>query len=177
MIRRPRRSLPSTLLALVLLATAAVVALSCIQLLRHQAPLIPFAALASFGAGLRWDAPITLLAGAVAAVLGLLLLAAAVLPGRPTVLPLAGRDDHTSAGVSRRSLRRDLTSTVVGVDGVSSAAVRVRRARIVATVRTPAADTSDLTEQIRRQLDERLTDIALARRPRLRVRVSSDRST
>jgi hypothetical protein len=177
MIRRPRRSLPSTLLALVLLAAAALVALSCIQLLRDQAPLIPFAALAAFGAGLHWHSPITLLAGAVAAVLGLLLLAAALLPGRPTVLPLAGRDDHMSAGVSRRSLRRDLTSTVIGVDGVSSAAVRVRRARIVAAVRTPAADASDLTEQVRQRLDERLTDIALARRPRLRIRVSPNRST
>jgi hypothetical protein len=177
MIRRPRRSLPATLLALVLLAAAVLVAISCIQLLRHQAPLIPFAAIAAFGAGLRWNSPITLLAGAVAAVLGLLLLAAAVLPGRPTVLPLAGRDDHTSAGVSRRSLRRDLSSAAAGADGVSSAAVRVRRARIVATVRTPAADASDVAEQVRSRLDERLTDISLARRPRLRIRVRSHRST
>lgn len=177
MIRRPRRSLPATLLALVLLAAAVLVALSCIQLLRHQAPLIPFAALAAFGASLRWNAPITLLAGAVAAALGLLLLAAALLPGKPTVLPLAGRDDHTSAGVSRRSLGRDLTTTAAGVEGISFATIRVRRARIVATVRSDAADTSGVSEQVRSRLDQRLTDIALDRRPRLRIRVSSRRST
>ena len=177
MIRRPRRSLPATLLALVLLTAAVLVALSCIQLLRHQSPLIPFAALAAFGASLHWNDPITLLAGAVAAALGLLLLTAALLPGKPTVLPLAGRADQTSAGVSRHSLRRDLTTTAAGVDGVSFATVRVRRARIIATVRSDAADTAGVPKQVRSRLDQRLTDIALARRPRLRIRVSSKRST
>ena len=69
MIRRPRRSLPAILLALVLLAAAVLVAVSCIQLLLHQNPLIPFGAVAAFGASLRWNAPITIVVGVVAAVL------------------------------------------------------------------------------------------------------------
>jgi hypothetical protein len=174
MIRRPRRSLPVILLALVLLAAAVLVAISCIQLLLHQNPLIPFGALAAFGASLRWNAPITIVVGVVAAALGLILLAAGLLPGKPTVLPLSN-NGRTSAGVSRRSLRRDLTTAAASADGVRSAAVRVRRGRVVATVRTPAADTAGVAEQVRTLLDERLTAIALARRPRLRIRVSPDR--
>jgi hypothetical protein len=174
MIRRPRRSLPAILLALVLLAAAVLVAISCIQLLLHQNPLIRFGTLAAFGASLRWNAPITIVVGVVAAVLGLILLAAGLLPGKPTVLPLSD-GGRTSAGVSRRSLRRDLTTAAASADGVRSAAVRVRRGRVVATVRTLATDTAGVAEQVRSLLDERLTAIALARRPRLRIRVSPDR--
>ena len=98
MIRRPRRSLPAALLALVLLAAAVLVALSCIQLLLHQNPLIPFDALAEYAANLRWNDPVSIAAGVVAAVLGLILLAAALLPGKPTVLPLSRRRAHHRRG-------------------------------------------------------------------------------
>jgi hypothetical protein len=90
------------------------------------------------------------------------------------VLPLSD-GGRTSAGVSRRSLRRDLTTAAASADGVRTAAVRVRRGRVVATVRTLATDTAGVAEQVRSLLDERLTAIALARRPRLRIRVSPDR--
>jgi Family of unknown function (DUF6286) len=177
MIRRPRRSLPAAVLALVLLAAAVLVAHSCIQLLLHQNPLIPFDALAEYAANLRWNDPVSIAAGVAAAVLGLILLTAALVPGKPTVLPLSTEGGRTSAGVSRRSLRRDLTTTAADADGISSAAVRVRPRRIVATVRTPAADTSAMPEKVHRMLDERLTDIDLASRPQLRIRVSPDRSS
>lgn len=180
MIRRPRRSLPATLAALVLLAAAVLVSIASIQQLLGYPPIVLSTTLAAPVLGRTWGEPVVITAGVLAVALGLILLAAALLPGKPTVLPLAHDPagtgaDHTDAGVSRRSLGKDLTTAAAAADGVSSATLTVGRRRITATVRTPGADTREIGEQVRNLLTDRLTDIAPTRTPTVRVKVTADR--
>lgn len=177
MIRRPRRSVPATLVALVVLAAAALVATATIQHLLGHTPVVSVDTVAGAVVGRSWDDSVVTAAGAASAVLGLVLLAAALLPGTPTVIPLSGAGGRTDAGMYRRTLRKDLTTTAAAADGVSSAALKVGRRRITGTVRSPAKDTDGVGEQVRSLLAERLADIAPARHPRVRIKVTTERSS
>jgi len=177
MMRRPRRRLPAALVALALLAAAVVVTMSCVALLLDKAPLLPFAALADTAGTVRWNQPVVLAIAALTAILGLVLLGAALLPGTPTVLGLDRRDGQPAAGATRRSLNRALTAAARGVDGVDTATVRVKPRTVAATVRTPLHDTAALPEQVQAAITERLDDIALVPPPRIRVRTSNTRGT
>ncbi|QIZ38094.1 DUF6286 domain-containing protein [Saccharopolyspora sp. ASAGF58] len=181
MIRRPRRSVPATVVAVVLLALVVLAATAAIQHLLGYDPIVSPQALAAPVVGRAWNDPVIIIAGVIATLFGLILLATALRPGTPTVLPLAddpgtGRE-HTDTGVSRRSLRRDLTSIAAAADGVSAARLKVGRRRITVTVRTPVADTGGIPEQVRGLLADRLDDINPARRPALRIKTSTERGS
>jgi hypothetical protein len=175
MKRRPRRTVPATLVALVVLAAAVLVAVSCIQLLAGQTPWLPFTAMAEFGAGLAWNQPVMLAIAAAVALLGLVLLLAALKPGTPTVLPLASAENQPDTGATRSSLTNVLTTTAAGVDGVDKAKVRLGGRTVIARVHTPLRDPGELADHVRAAITDRLDDIGLARRPRIRVRVASTR--
>ena len=176
MIRRPRRTVPATLVGLVLLVAAVVVAISCIQLIVGSPPLIAFSTLAELGRDTTWNDPRVLAAGGILAFIGLVLLACGLLPGRPQVLALAPGDVHTAAGISRRSLAADLAGHARRADGVTGARVRVGARTIAVNARTPLPDRSGPAERVRELVGQRLDDIDLARPARLRVTVTSDRS-
>lgn len=176
MIRRPRRSLPATLVAFVLFAAMVLLVTACVQVLVGSPPALPFAELAAEAHTVRWDNVFVLVAGAVLVVLGVVLLACAWVPGVPEVLPLTGARGATAAGVTRRSLRRNLIAAARRVDGVSGASVTVAGGRVRARVATPLRDASDLPSRVRSALDQRLEAIGLSRTPRVSVRVRRDRS-
>jgi hypothetical protein len=176
MIRRPARRLPASLAALVLLGACAIVATSCLQVLLGRRPLLEYRAIAAALHATRWsDLPVAL-GGGVAVLVGLVLLALAVTPGRPTVLPLAPTSTAVDSGAARRGLRRTLQAAAGSVDGVRAVRLTVRRKRIDATVRTNRTVTDGLAEEVRAALDRRLGEIAPATRPLPRVRVRSSRS-
>ncbi|MGQ0572889.1 MAG: DUF6286 domain-containing protein [Pseudonocardia sp.] len=175
MNRRPRRSIPAALVATALLALAVVTAVTCVQMLLGQAPLVDAAALLAAGGSLAWSQPPVLAAAGVVAALGLVLVLVAVTPGTPTVLALETRDGVPDAGATRRSLGRALALAASDVDGVSAASVRVRARTVTATVRTPLYDAADLPDQVRDALATRLADIAPARPPRVRVRARTEK--
>lgn len=184
MIRYPRRVIPASLVAVVILAICVGTAVSVIQSLTGHPPLIPFGTLASFGRKLRLDGAVMISAGAVSAALGLILLACALLPGQPDTLPLTagegpaaddtGGDDWqvpAAAGVSRSGLRTALRVTVTGTDGVTSARLRVRRRRVKTRIRTELQDTGAVRASVQAALDHRLGQTGLARPPKLRISV------
>ena len=175
MIRRPRRTVPATVVGLVLLVGAVLVAISCIQVISGSPPLIPFAAIGALG-DTTWNNPAVLAAGAGLALIGVVLLACALLPGAPQVLALAAGNDHTDAGVARHTLARDLTSRARAADGITGAHVAVGARKVKVAARTALQDRSGLSEGVRKVVTERLDDINLARRPRLTVTVAKDRS-
>jgi hypothetical protein len=176
MIRRPRRTVPATIVGLTLLVAAVVVAISCIQLMAGSPPLVAFSTLAELGRDTTWNDPRVLAAGGFLSLVGLVLLACGLLPGRLQVLALAPGDDHIAAGISRRSLAGDLTSHARRADGVTDARVRVGARTVTVNARTPLRDRSGLSERVRELVTERLDDINLARPARLRVTVTTDRS-
>jgi hypothetical protein len=170
-IRYSRRSLPSTLVALVLLAASAVVAVSAIQFLVGGRPWVTYDSLAGQMHAASWTELPVGLAGGAAALIGLVLLAIALVPGQPAVLPLAAAD----SGAVRHSLRRTLQDSASEVDGVVSAKLKLRRKKVTANVRTNRTNTEGLADAVRAAIEQRLDQIAPVTRPSVRVRVRSKR--
>jgi hypothetical protein len=169
MTLRPRRVVPAVLVALVVLAACVLVAVSCLQQVSGRAPLIPWPRLAEYGARLHWQDTTVLTAGGIAAGLGIVVLLCALLPGRPTVVPLAA--GPSEAGLSSRGLRYVLTQAAAEQRGVTGADVRVGGRHVHATVSTTHPDTQEVRESVGQVLEGRLDRIDLASRPPLRIRV------
>ena len=175
MIRRPRRSIPATVVALVILAVCVLVVVAVVQSLIGQTPFLSLSQLLEVSSGQTWSSAGTVTAAIVLAVLGLVLLALALRPGKPTVLPLRQLvDDEGSpgavAGVRRNTLVKDLAAAAGSVAGVTSAEVAARRGRVTATVQVAAADPASVPGEVRARLEQRLAEIGPATRPAVRVR-------
>ncbi|MEW2087301.1 DUF6286 domain-containing protein [Streptomyces sp. NPDC005283] len=173
MKRRPRRTIPATLTALVMLAACVLVAISAIQLIIGQSPLISYRSVTDTLHRTHWNDTTILGAGVAAVLLGLVMLLAALLPGKPTVLPLTGGLD---AGVTRRSLRHALQNTAASVDGVSRAQLKLGSRTIVARIRTDRTNTEGLTEAVRRALDQRLDEVTPLTRPATKIQLHATRN-
>jgi hypothetical protein len=176
MIRRPRRVIPASIVALLVLAAMVILVWSCIQVLLGQQPILPFTSLAEQGTRLHWNDLPVLISGGLLAALGLTLLTCAWLPGAPKVLALADLGSQTQAGATRRSVRQAVTTAAGRVDGVSSAAAHITPTRVRATVHTPLRETDALPEKVRAAIGDQLTTIGLQRSPRISVRVNRTRS-
>lgn len=179
MIRRPRRIVPASLLALGVLGLCTVTAISIIQELARRALLLPLPAFARHLRVLYTDDIGVVGAGLVAALLGLVLLGCALLPGRAETLALAAGDrpDPESgtppvAGVTRSGLRTALAATLADVDGVDAVQIQVRARRVTARVRTELTTTDTVRETVRQVAADRLSRTDLAQTPDLRVRVA-----
>ncbi|OLF04994.1 DUF6286 domain-containing protein [Actinophytocola xanthii] len=179
MTRRPRRAVPAVLTALVLLSMSVLTAISAIQLLAGRRPLVSYAAIADWAHATRWDSLVVTAGSAAVLLIGLVLLVAAVLPGRPTVLPLRATDTDATidAGASRRSLRSTLRAAANAVDGVTATTLTLRGRRVTAVVRTHRTTREGLAEAVRAAVSHRLDQISPATRPAVRVRVVAPRST
>lgn len=175
-MRRPRRSTPATIVALVPLAAAVLVTVSCVQVLLGQSPLLPLPGIGQAATTLTPASPGVIAGGVIAAVLGIVLLYAGLAPGAPTVLALSDGGTGIDTGVTRRSLDTALTRTAAGVDGVEHAQVRTSRSRATATVRTDSAERDVVGQGVRHALTERLSDLAPARNPRISVKVTTARN-
>lgn len=175
MKRRPRRGVPATLTALVLCAAGALVAVVAIQLLLRETPWISYDWAATTLHDTRWRDTAVLVAGIVVAALGLVVLAAALLPGKPTVLPLRDNESEVDSGASRRSFRSTLRVAAASVDGVSSARLRLGRRRVRAAVRTNRVTTAGLDEAVAAAVEHRLAQIGPATDLTVQTRASTTR--
>ena len=124
----------------------------------------------------RWDALVVQVWSAVLIVVGALILALELKPRRVTRLPLHSAHDATDAAVTRGGLAGTLQAAATGVDGISSAAVTVRRrrARVKATSAARGRRAAGALKQpVAQVLNGRLDNLDLRRRPRLKVRVNT----
>ena len=179
MKRRPRRTIPAAVTALALLSVCVLTAISAIQLLTGQRPLISYAAIAALAHTTHWDSVAVAAAAGLVMLIGLILLLAAILPGRPTVIPLQATDAGAAidAGASRRSLHSTLRAAANAVDGVTATTLTLRRKTVTAAVRTHRTTPEGLAEAVRAAINHRLDQISPATRPGVRVRVIAPRST
>jgi Family of unknown function (DUF6286) len=110
----------------------------------------------------------------VAAVLGLILLLLELKPRRPSRMRIDS--DQTDAAYTRRGVAASVHAAVTDVDGISRAAVRVRRHRIrvAATTAGVAPYTADaLREPATQAAQARLEELQLKPVPSLAVRVTT----
>jgi Ni/Fe-hydrogenase subunit HybB-like protein len=122
----------------------------------------------------KWDAGVVRVWSAVLIVIGVLILAVELKPTRARRLPLRSGDDATDAAVTRRGLAGMLRAAATGVDGISSATVKVRRRRARVTAASAArhrAAAEALTEPVIQALRARLDALDLRHPPRLTVHV------
>ena len=173
MIRRPRRSVAASVVALLVLVTCAAVVTSCVQILLGQAPFVPFSELARLGAGLTGAGVEVLVACAVLALAGLVLLVVALRPGNPTVVPLTDAGTGVETGLARRGLDRALAGAATSIDGITRAGVRTRGRRSTVTAHAAFGDPAEQRTAVHDAVTARLDGLHTARPHRVRVRITT----
>ena len=163
------------ILAVALIAGCVIVIAEVIAFAVHKSPLlVHWTTWYQWAHKTRWDAGVIRVWSAVLIVIGLLILAVELKPPRATRLPLRSGHDATDAAVARRGLAGMLRAAATGVDGISSATVKVRRRRARITAASAArhrAAAEALTEPVTQALRARLDALDLRHPPRLTVRV------
>ncbi|MFJ3338099.1 DUF6286 domain-containing Asp23/Gls24 family envelope stress response protein [Streptomyces sp. NPDC086766] len=170
-----RRRLPTALLTLAAALACGALAFDLILVRTGHRPPAAWRTgaadwLAHHGPG---DPPVVL-AGAVAAALGLWLLVLAATPGRRGVLTVTSPAPGTDVAVDRSAVAALVRDAVAGADGVGPVTVRVRRRR--ATVRAALAfgEVATARDHVTEAARHALADCGLRRTPRLRVVVTPD---
>jgi Family of unknown function (DUF6286) len=165
------------ILAAALAVAAVIVIIEVIASAVHHGPLLlHWTTWYRWASRTRWDQLVIQVWSAVLIVIGAAILALELKPRRATRLPLRSGHDATHAAVTRRGLAGALRAAATGVDGVSAAAVTVRRrrARITATAAARGRPATEaLRQPLTQALQDRLDGLDLRHPPHLRVRVNS----
>ena len=175
---RGRRSGASVVVSLLVIAAAALSAVTAVQLYlrRDRTAVGDIATYAQHLHDMRWNGTAVLVTGIVLAVFGALVLLAGLLPAGKTLLKLADPDEYTIAGVTRDGLRTDMIASALAVDGVVAAEAKVGRRRIRIVAETPFTDRNGLADAIRHAGQQRVDALQpverLTVRARLRRKVS-----
>jgi hypothetical protein len=168
--------LAAAVAALVLLLVGALVPAEIVHtmVLSNAGHLVlPWERLARFCAGHDWGAaPVRTVSG-ISAGVGLVLLAVALKRRRRDLLTLSTQDPKVTAGTTRRSLQRALSARAEEVDGVTTAAAKVRRGRAAVVATTGLRDPGDLQQRLTDQLTGWLEGLGLVQAPPVRVRLNT----
>ena len=169
---------PLALILAVALAGASIILIAeVIAFAVHGGPVVVHWATWYHCAGkTRWNALVIRVWSAILIVVGALILAIELKPRRVTRLRLRAADDATDAALTRSALAGTLRAAATGIDGITSAAVTVRRRRARVTAKSAArgrAAADALGPPVTQALRSRLDDLDLYRPPRLKVRVRS----
>ncbi|HEY2695341.1 MAG TPA: DUF6286 domain-containing protein [Pseudonocardiaceae bacterium] len=171
MIRRPRRGIPATLTALVALVVCALVATVAIQLIGGQPPVFSYQTIAANLHRAQWRDLVVAIVGGAVALVGLILLLTAVVPGRAMVLPLGSDDSDLVAGVSRRSLLLTLRSAAGAVDGVAKVRLALRGRTVAVVAHADRVDDTGIADALRDAVQGRVEQLSPAITPTIKVRV------
>jgi hypothetical protein len=131
-------------------------------------------------AGLTWNAPAAWAVGAIAAVVGVVLLLAALMPGRFNALPLVSTGDGSAQVggtqetiMTRRSVARLAAAHCEHIDGVSSASATVSPRAVHLNVATALHETAELRGRVIAAVSERLTGAGLDPVPKVTASIRS----
>jgi hypothetical protein len=167
----------AVILAAALAVGAIIVIIEVIAFAVHHGPVVlHWTTWYRWAGKTRWDQLVIRVWSAVLIVIGAAILAVELKPRRVTRLPLRSENDATDAAVTRRGLAGTLRAAATGVDGISAAAVTVRRRRTRVSATAAArgrAATEALRQPVTQVLQDRLDGLDLCQPPRLKVRVYS----
>ena len=125
---RRRRGTASTLVALLLLLIGGAVAyLAAMKALDRRVTAFDTSPALRAAKTTAWASQAGLYLGVGVAVIGLIVLAAALVPARRQAIELIAPDEVTAAAMTRRGLRRILEARVLSIDGINSASASIGR--------------------------------------------------
>ncbi|MEU7914998.1 DUF6286 domain-containing protein [Microbispora bryophytorum] len=115
--------------------------------------------------------PVVPAAAIVMVVCGAGLVALALVPGRPRLMPLECRDPLLAMGLTRTGLRRTLAASAREVEHVRRAGVHVLRRRIEVAVVADADTTGALLREVGAAVGDRLSGLGVRSRQEVVVRL------
>jgi Family of unknown function (DUF6286) len=167
------------ILAAALAGAAIIVIIEVIAVQSHASPLVVhWPTWYQWAEKTRWDRRVVQVWSAILIVFGALVLALELKPPRVTRLRLRSADDATDAALTRSGLAGTLRAAATSVDGITSAAITIRRRRARIEAKSAArgrAATRALKQPVTQALRSRLEALDLRHRPRLTVRVNPRR--
>ncbi|MEV4114176.1 DUF6286 domain-containing protein [Nonomuraea sp. NPDC049695] len=169
---RPNRRIPAIVVAVLLTLLSVLVAAETISALVGR-PLrwVPYDRMLGWADSTLWSNPLFLLASAVVALLGLALLATALVPGRPSMAPVRSGDPDVIIGLRPKSVGRALAHAAEEVPGVHSARASVRGHTVAVTPVTSGWDKERFAEEVRAAVLTRLAAMNLVEPYRVAVNV------
>jgi len=174
--RRPARTVPATLTAVVLLALGVGLSWAAVQRLVEGSWPAFADQTGAWVAALVWGTVWVLVLAIAVAVLGLILLVAAIKPGPPTAMSVDSGSSADAAGTStevvmtRRSVAKLATARAGHVDGVDSVSSVVGARKITIAVKTPSQQLAEIEQQVRDRVTDALQSAGLAPMPTVVVR-------
>ncbi|WP_010539578.1 alkaline shock response membrane anchor protein AmaP [Dietzia alimentaria] len=172
LVRHPARAIPAVLLSIVLLVGGALgLWLLGAYFLHGTVPTEAAGAVTAI-ADTRLDSIAAQVVAVALAVLGLLMILSALVPGRPSRTRILAGDIPGDTAISRRDLARRIRRRAEQVDGVHSARVEVKRRRTDVVVRTVVDDTEPVLHSARAAVDQAVEELHLARSAPPRVRIT-----
>ncbi|MGF9664251.1 DUF6286 domain-containing protein [Arthrobacter crystallopoietes] len=177
---RPSRAVPALILGTLLLAAGAGLVWAAVtRMLTGWWPAF-LAGPRDWLAGLTWNAPAVWAVGAIAAVLGVVLLLAALMPGRFNALPLGSPGDGSAQVegtretiMTRRAVARLAAAHCEHIDGVSSASATASTRAVHLNVATALHETAELRGRVIAAVNERLTGTGLDPVPKVTASIRS----
>lgn len=164
--RRPSRTVPATILALLLLAAGvALLWASVTRLTTDRWPTWVSDAHA-WALGHSWSEVVVIVVSIVVGLIGLLLLLSAVVPGRPNAFTLRPPDSthtpkDTEVVMTRQAVAKLASAQAALVEGVTSVSTTVTGHRVQLAVSTPSAQNADVAAAVTRSVAEALSAAGL----------------
>ncbi|MEV4072540.1 DUF6286 domain-containing protein [Nonomuraea fuscirosea] len=173
---RPQRRVPAVVVALLLTLLGLLVAVETLSgLFGRPLRWIPYEGVLSWAASTLWSDPLMLLASAVVTLLGLALLVTALVPGRPSMVPVRSGDPDVIIGLRPKSVTRALAHAAEQVPGVHSARAVRHGHTFEVRPTTYGRDTDEFGQEVRGAVLTRLAALDLVEPYRVTVHVKERR--
>ena len=173
--RRPSRTVPASIVAVLLLAIGVLAVVVAVARLTNGSWPSQVSAPASGLAGLTWGSAAAIAASAVVAVLGLVLIIAALKPGaRKAAVVQAGGSGAVADReyvISTRAMAKLAVARADAVDGVDKVSASASDRRVNVSVTTSSQQREAIRSQVAAAVSETLAAAGISPRPRVSVAV------
>ncbi|MEV4376979.1 DUF6286 domain-containing protein [Streptosporangium sp. NPDC049644] len=158
---RPRRVIPAVITAVVMTAIGVLVALEVISALAgHPLRLLPYDRMLTWASSTPWSDRQVMAGAGLVGLLGLLLVLFALIPGRPTLIPVRTGDKDLVIGMQRRGFARSLAHAAERVRGVDQAKVRLVGKTVRVDAHSAVRDTTGLADAVREAVTARIAALS-----------------
>jgi hypothetical protein len=182
--RRPSRTVPASIAALLLLALGVAGVWSSIERLSSGRWPSWVGSTHKWLGSQTWGEAVVIVLSAVVALIGLALLLSAIKPGMPNAYEIEGADLDAGAGstapgdtefvMTRRSVAKLARAHAATVPGVASVSASATSRRVTLAVTTLSEQGQAIEERVTAQVTDALTSAGLSPRPRVTAKARTE---